>query len=172
MKKTVQERVPRGHLVHALSQRRVNMVSDTMMVTWWLSFKTLTFLSVDLSTPYTEDLHHILVAGGIYRTVYIYVCVYICIYVNVLAGVLKVGTLITDSWLSGFESLSYNRDHEANQTTRGSPWSLVPVFTSSLMIGGISKAIPGKESLYSRLFSHVFLLKNIFLTFIRKLIQR
>lgn len=90
------------------------------------------------------------------------VCVCICMYVYVLAGMLKAGTLTIDSWLSGFESLGYNRDHEANQTARGSPWSLVPVFTSLLLIAGISKAIPGKESFYTCLFSPFFGLKIYF----------
>lgn len=137
--KSAQERTPRGHLVHPLSQRRVDMVSDTMTVTWWLSFKTLTFPPANLSNHCTEDLHHLSVVGGMYRTVCgvfsVCVCVYIFIYVNVLAGVLMAGVL----WLSGFESLSYNRHHEANQTTRGSPQGLVPVFTSLFQIAGISK---------------------------------
>lgn len=81
-------------------------------------------------------------------------CVYIYAYICVcMAGMLKAGTLTTDSWISDFESQSYNRDHEANQTSRAFLQSLDPAFTSLMLIAGISKAIPEKEALYTRLFS-------------------
>lgn len=157
---------PRGHLVHPMSQRMVDMVSViiTMIITWWLSFKTLTFLSVELSNHYTEDLHHLLVVGGIHRTVYgCFFCV--CVYMRICVCTGRdVEERYTDNRqvLIWFWVISYNRDHDANLTARESPLNLVPVFTSSVLIAGISEATPGKESVYTLLFSHVFCLKICF----------
>jgi len=56
--------------------------------------------------------------GGIYWIV----CgcfVYMCVYIYVCTGKDVKGTLTIDCWLSGFESLSYNRNDDANQTARG-----------------------------------------------------
>lgn len=134
-----------------------NFWQDDM--TGWLSFKTLIFLSVGLSSDYAEDLRlsfngrwHILDSVWLFC-----VCIYIHIYVRTGRG--AKGTLIIDCWLSVFESLSYNRDDNANQTARGHIQSLVSDFTYMLLIAGNSKAIPGKESLYTCPVSHIICLK-------------
>lgn len=106
---------------------------------------------------------------GIYWTVcscFVYIC--ISVYIWVCTGGDVKGRLTIDCWLSGFESLSYNGDNDANETARGHLQSLVSDFTYILLIAGDSKAIPRKESLCVCPVSHDFLLKNILLATVRK----
>lgn len=67
--------------------------------------------------------------------------VVLCVYLYVCTNRDVKGTLIIDCWLSGFESLSYKRDYDANQTAKGHMQSLVSDFTYILLIAGNSKAI-------------------------------